>query len=137
VRWVVLGPVALLLAGLALVVVSVAKGGADVALLVVFPVVYGSSLGFLLGAILLFAGFLSLPFALGMEEDEARSTPSLADPPPPTGASGGVGGFVLIGPVPIVFGSWKGVSRRVRWALAVAGSVLLTVVVVAFLWFLR
>ena len=136
-RWVQLGSVALLLAGIALIAVSVARGGARVALVVVFPVVFGSSLAFLAGVLLLFVGFLTLPFAWATGDEEFSPTSTAAERPSAPGSSGGVGGFVLVGPVPIVFGSWKGVSRHTRWALAAAGAVLLTAVVVAFLWFLR
>jgi len=138
VRAVVLGSVALLVAGLFLVAWSVVDGGASVALLVVIPVISGSSLAFLLGVVLLIAGFFSLPFTLA-EEWEGALAPS--GPTAPTSRSssdqGGAGGFVLIGPVPIVFGTWKGVSRRTRWLLALAGGVLFTLAIVAFLVLVR
>ena len=130
-RWFLLGTLAVLAAGVALVAVSVLEGGANVALLVIVPVVSGSSLTFLLGVVLLVVGFLSLPFATAEGWDEAPpALPSGGTGPPE--AQSGVGGVVLLGPVPIVFGSWKGISRRTRWWLALAGAVLLTV---AFVWF--
>jgi uncharacterized membrane protein len=130
-KWFLLGAVGALVAGVALVAVSVVKGGANVALLVIVPVVSGSSLTFLLGVVLLVVGFLALPFAVA--EGWGETPPALPSngTAPPAG-QGGVGGVVLIGPVPIVFGSWKGISRRTRWWLALAGAVLLTV---AFVWF--
>jgi uncharacterized protein (TIGR00304 family) len=134
-RYAALGSVAALIAGVALVAYSVAEGEASVFLLVVIPAVSGSSLPFVLGVALLIVGFFSLPFTLAMEWDE-EPTSSLASPsnsPPPTSAQGAAGGFVLIGPVPIVFGTWKGVSRRTRWLLAFAGGVLFTFAIVAVL----
>jgi len=132
-----LGAVGALVAGVALIALSIAEGGASIALVVIVPVVSGSSLTFLLGVVLLIVGFLWIPFALVREPDE--ESPSL---PPSTGTApaegqGGVGGFVLVGPVPIVFGSWKGISRRTRWWLALAGAVLLSVALVAFAVVLR
>ncbi len=130
-KWFLLGAVATLAAGVVLVAVSVVEGGASVALFVFVPVVSGSSLTFLLGVVLLVVGFLSLPFALSEDWSEAPPALPLNGTAPPE-VQGGVGGVVLIGPVPIVFGSWKGISRRTRWWLALAGAVLLTV---AFVWF--
>jgi len=131
VKWFLLGAVAALAAGVALVALSVVEGGASVALFVFVPVVSGSSLTFLLGGVMLVVGFLSLPFALAEGWDEApQALPSGGTST--TEGQGRVGGVVLIGPVPIVFGSWKGISRRTRWWLALAGAVLLTV---AFVWF--
>ena len=134
-----MGAVAALLAGVALVALSVAEGRASVALFVIVPVVTGSSLPFLLGVVLIAVGFLSMPFALVAESNESdlalpeRDAAEQAGPP----ARGGVGGVVLVGPVPIVFGSWKGVSRRTLVWLAVAGTVLVIVALVAFVWLVR
>jgi uncharacterized protein (TIGR00304 family) len=127
-----LGVVAILLVGVALIVLSVLVGRASVSLLVIFPVISGSSLTFLLGVVLLIVGFLALPFVLS----EAWESVPLAPSEPATrspNAGSGVGGFVLVGPVPVVFGSWKGISRRARWALAASGAVLLVAVLVVFL----
>ncbi|MGP8158302.1 MAG: TIGR00304 family membrane protein [Thermoplasmata archaeon] len=130
-KWFLLGAVAALAAGVVLVAVSVVEGGASVVLFVFVPVVSGSSLTFLLGVALLVVGFLSLPFALAEDWNEAPPALPSNGAAPPEG-QGGVGGVVLIGPIPIVFGSWKGISRRTRRWLALAGAVLLTV---AFVWF--
>ncbi|HKN07457.1 MAG TPA: DUF131 domain-containing protein [Thermoplasmata archaeon] len=127
-----LGAIAILAVGVALIVVSVFEGRASVSLLVIFPVISGSSLTFLLGVVFLIVGFFSLPFALsdGWESAPPSSSNRTA---PPSNVGSGVGGFVLIGPVPFVFGSWKGISRRARWALALSGAVLFLVVLVVFL----
>lgn len=131
-RPLVLGSVGILAAGIALVAWSVAEGGAAVDLVVFVPVVSGSSLAFLAGVLLLIVGFFSLPFTLAAGEYSPSDASGPEGPPssPPT-PSGGLGGFVLIGPVPILFGTWKGVSRRARWLLALVGAVLLTLAIVA------
>jgi uncharacterized membrane protein len=144
VKWALLGSVVLLATGAVLVAVSVVQGGASVALFGFIPVVSGSSGLFLLGVALLFVGFLSVPFAWAAGESGPAPTlrEEVPEPPPskssvPASRSGGFGGLVLIGPVPILFGSWKGVSSQVRWALAIVGAVIFTVAVVAVLWLLR
>jgi len=126
VRWL---PVVLL--GLAAVLIgdALVRGSAHAALVLVVPVLTGSSAEFLLGVLLLFVGFLSLPFLLsgpGLDEPTPRTGP--AEPP----AHGGV---ILIGPVPIFFGEWRGMSRRAYLWWAALGSVLFVVLLVAALWF--
>jgi len=125
-----------LLAGVALIVQSVLDGGANVTLIVIIPIISGYSLFFLLGVVLLFVGFLSLPFAFASDDPELPLTPPGAADSSPK-ASGGVGGFVLIGPVPILFGNWKGVSRRTQAWLVVVGAVLFIAAIVGFVLFVR
>jgi uncharacterized membrane protein len=112
-----LAPV-LIASGVSVVAASVLLGAARVAVVVVIPVVYGGSALFLIGVLLLIAGIFTLPFSF-----EGPSAGS--DDPPPVGS----GGLVLIGPVPLFWGSARGVSRRVRIAAAIAGAVLLVVVI--------
>lgn len=128
-------PVAFWVPALALIVDSILRGGASVWLVLVFPVVSGQSLEFLVGALLLFAGFLSLPWALFEEEEAPReagpmSASSRTEPPSATGSTGGV---ILVGPVPILLGSWRTASRRARWWLAVAGGAIALVLVAMIL----
>ncbi len=129
-------PVVLLAAGVALVADAVLRGGATLALVVVFPVVSGGTAEFLLGAVLLFVGFATLPLALfpgSPDEDDAPAGPPLRSVAPPAEGSAG-GGLILVGPIPIFFGGWKNVSRRTRWWVAAAGGLLLVVLVaIAFL----
>jgi uncharacterized protein (TIGR00304 family) len=136
VRTLALVSVVLLVAGGALVAFSVADGGASVSLFVIIPVVSGSSLSFLLGVLLLFVGFLSLPFALASEEEDEPTVGDRATARSEE-SGGGFGGVVLVGPVPVVFGSWKRISHRARWVLAVLGAVLFTATVVWVALFLR
>lgn len=143
-KWGILGSVALLVTSAVVIALSVAEGGANVAIFGIIPVISGSSALFFLGVVLLFVGFLSVPFALATEWEE-EPAPARPGPAPPLPANteasppsrGGFGGVVLIGPFPILFGSWKGISRQARWALALAGALLLTAFVVAVLWLLR
>lgn len=134
VRWVGLLSVVALISGAALVVLSVVAGRATVSLVVIVPVVSGSSGEFLLGVVLLIAGLFSLPWAF-MDTATEASPPSASRGPPESsnGSGGGTGGLVLVGPVPIFFGSWRGVSRRTRWIVALVGAAVLALFVVGWL----
>ena len=109
------------------------RGGASLALVVVVPVIFGASTEFFLGVVVLFFGFVTLPLAFGYtfvtDEASEGQPPSRAEAPPEE-----VGGLLLIGPVPIFFGRWKHVSRRIRMAAVAVGAVLLGVAVGLFLW---
>lgn len=115
--------VGLLAAGAALLAAAVLEGGAALALVVVVPVLYGRSLAFILGVALLVSGFFTLPLALGSSE------PDDAPADGPTTPAAGTGGLVLVGPVPIFFGAWSGVSLRTRWLVALLGLAVLAVLV--------
>ncbi|MGP8073976.1 MAG: TIGR00304 family membrane protein [Thermoplasmata archaeon] len=129
-------PVAALVAGVALVVYSVLVSAASVSLVVFVPVLTGRSTAFLGGVALLVVGFLTLPLTF--------AGPALPGTPSPASPAGspqadeevgptGVGGLVLLGPVPIFFGSWSRVSRRVRWAAVLLGVAVLAGLLVVFL----
>lgn len=124
-RWL---PVVLL--GLAAVLLGDAllRGSAHAALVLVVPVLTGSSAEFLVGVLLLIVGFLSLPLLVSGTYADERETGS-ADTEAPRH-----GGVVLIGPVPIFFGEWRGMSRRAYLWWAALGSVLFVVLLVAALW---
>ncbi|MGP8071515.1 MAG: TIGR00304 family membrane protein [Thermoplasmata archaeon] len=124
-------PCLLLLAGAGLLVDAVLQGGASVALVVVVPVVFGGSVEFFLGVLLLFLGLVTLPWALGLSFDveTEESSTALRDRAP----SAEVGGLILIGPVPIFFGRWRSVSRRTRLAVAALGGALVLLLVIVVL----
>ncbi len=110
-----------LVGGIALVVEAVLRGQVSGAVVVVFPVFYSSSGLFAAGVALIFlaivlAAFSSFSAGPGSE----RTLPATAES----------GGFVLLGPVPIVFGS---VHPPVRW-LVVLGAVLTALIVALALW---
>lgn len=121
IRWV--AP-ALLLAGVGLLVASVLAGNAHAALVVIFPVVTGSSAGFLAGLLLVVLGLLALPLTVSVG----------ADPDPRRGDEvEEAGGVLLFGPIPIFVGGWKGAGRRAYGAWALVGLVLSVLAVVVFL----
>lgn len=121
--------VAAFLAGIVLVVLAVIDGRATVSLVVIVPVVTGASGEFLLGVVLIVVGMFALPWALAEEREEDRPLPT---PEAQPGSSPASGGLVLVGPVPIFFGSWRGVSRRTRWIVALVGTVVLALFVIGW-----
>jgi uncharacterized protein (TIGR00304 family) len=129
-RWAVV-PIGLLGASAALIAWAILHGGASLAVVVVVPVIFGSSVIFFAGVVLLLAGLFTVPLAFepGVETEE---TPVASPPGPAPSSSGGGGGLVLIGPVPIFFGSWKHVSSRTRLWVAGVGAAILVVAAVAF-----
>ncbi|MCI4372633.1 MAG: DUF131 domain-containing protein [Thermoplasmata archaeon] len=131
-RWWV--PALILGIGIALIADAVVRGSASVALLAIFPVVSGNSTEFLLGVVLLLVGFLTLPFAFFSFHEMSDAPPIGAAPLRGETPTGEVGGLVLIGPVPIFFGSWKSVSSRTKWAVALVGGLLLVGLVLVAFW---
>jgi uncharacterized membrane protein len=123
---------ACLAAGVILLIEAVRTGGARLFLFLIFPVLSGSSLAFGLAVVFLVIGLFLLPlvFVRG-EPSEIPAAGTVAAGPSSSPEEGGAGGLVLIGPVPIFFGSWR---RRppisYRWAVLI-GVVL---AVLAFLW---
>ena len=125
-----LGP-ALLLSGLVLFGVAIARGPARLDIVVIVPVLTSSSPLALLGVLLLFVGVLFLPLSFAAEEEPGAAPPGPAGPPPGAGAARG--GVLLVGPVPVFFGDGKRPSRRSYWLAVLAGSLALGLLVAVFL----
>ena len=127
-------PVLVFAAGLACIAVAVAEGEAEVSLLLIFPVFSGSSALFMLGTLLIvlsfFVGFAMLAMGqkeLGRFQRELGQPVEQRQPQKETK----YGGVVLVGPVPIAFGS----DRTTAVIMLIIGIVLAIVVlglIVAF-----
>jgi uncharacterized protein (TIGR00304 family) len=121
------------LAGCLFIGYAVATGEAEVSLVIIFPVFSGSGALFLLGIVLIIASFF-VGFALLAMGPTGRFP---EDVPPPAHLrpleerrrTTKYGGVVLIGPIPIAFGSDKNLAL---FMLAI-GIVLAGVFLVAFL----
>jgi uncharacterized protein (TIGR00304 family) len=122
------GP-ALLVAGFIVVVAAVLSGAATLTLFVFIPVISGNSVLLILGLLLLVSGFFLLPLTVldlpVHDEDPANAPRSAAGR---TSSSVSSGGFVLIGPIPIVWGSWNARERRLVYGLALTLGIFLTIV---------
>ena len=133
-RWV--GP-ALLVASVLSIAGAIRTGGARLFLVLFIPVVAGSGLLLLLGVVLLLSGLFLLPFSFVRDAEEHAPgephpplRPGEASPERTSAAAGG--GLLLIGPVPVFFGSWRGrPPYGYGWAI-VLGVVLVLVAVVLF-----
>jgi uncharacterized protein (TIGR00304 family) len=120
-RPLLLAAFASLAGGIGLVVEAVLRGQVSGAVVVVFPVFYSSSGLFAAGVALIFLAIVLAAFSsVSADSRSERSLPATTE----------TGGFVLLGPVPIVFGS---VHPPVRW-LVVLGAVLSAVIVALALW---
>lgn len=120
----------LIVAGLAVVALAVVSGAAHLALLVIVPVIYGSSLLFGLGVLLIVVGMVGL-FLGGTAvtlstEDQMNSGAASQRSAPSTS----VGGVVLLGPIPIIFGSEKGWTP---YLIVLAVVILIALIVAAVL----
>ncbi len=137
-RW--LG-VAGIVAGAALIAASLATGEGHAYLLLIFPVFTSTGALGLLGIVALFAGIAMAMFSLAAGGIPAMEAPGTAPPPaqaPPSGPSMAapaprLGGVVMLGPIPLVFGSD---ARITKWMIAL-GIVLLALTVAVWLFLLR
>jgi len=119
-------PVAVFLGGLACIAAAVATGEADVELVLVFPVFSGSSGLFLIGTALIVLSFLIVfaMMATARGESYGNTVAPTASQAPKAEGKTHYGGVVLIGPIPIAFGSSKKVAL-VMLVLGIAMAVVL------------
>ncbi len=114
--------IAMILGGLAGLVVAYAQGDAELSVVVVIPVLSGTGAPFALGVLLLMGGFFLLFLSWGMrtmaavalEEEEEPAAPRPREPSAaggPASAGSQWGGVVFIGPIPIAFGSNPRMNR--------------------------
>ena len=127
----------LFIGGMCLIAASVATGEADISLVVVIPVISGTGGVFLLGILLIVAG-LVLGFTLiamrGAEwaghHEPARTDENGLHHATRKKREVRYGGVVLIGPIPIAFGS----NRRMAITMLVVG-IIIAVVTLALILF--
>jgi len=131
----ILGGYALIVLGFFLILLSMFTGESHAALFLIFPVIYGEGFLPLLGFLLIFAGMLLiffLPFRIHTHqipsenyemEDEHMVLPT------ENKVEKKYGGVILIGPIPIVFGSDKNMAL-------IATTIALIVLAIFLLFFL-
>ncbi len=124
-------PIVLFVLAFALLAAAVASGGASFFLLLILPGLVGSSPLFAGGILCLILAFLTIPLAYSPSVEGPRTYPT-SGPSPATPDSSGAAGVVLIGPLPIFFGRWRGVRGRAHWLAVLAGLVLVAVAVLLF-----
>jgi uncharacterized membrane protein len=129
-RWTSYLPILVVLAGVTLLIDATLRGTAHASIVLIVPVLSGSSPEFVIGTLLTFLGILGiLLLAAGVEVERGGG-----DAAPPGGRGGGV---VLIGPVPIFFGEWKAIGRRGYWGWVTVGAIVsaLIILLAVWLWF--
>ena len=127
----------LFLGGMGLIAAAVVTGEADISLVVIIPVISGTGGVFLLGMLLVVAG-LVLGFvlvAMGQTEwvdhqEPARMNENGLHHAGREKREARYGGVVLIGPVPIAFGS----DRKVAVTM-LAGGIIIAIVTLALILF--
>jgi len=124
IRW--LGP-ASFLAGVLTMALAVARGEANVYLVLVIPVIVGTGPLAFLGVFLVFAGFL-LTFLLWPSRPDAEPGGGAVLPISPEGAPPARrwGGVLFLGPIPVIFGS----DPRMTRTMLLIGVVLFLALVV-------
>ncbi len=126
----------LALLGLCLIGFGIFTGELQVALFIIFPLVYGQGLLGAAGIFLIFLGFVVFFLSFSVETAPSRKEASGDESPPAEREKSRFGGVVFIGPIPIVFGSGKELLRN-RWFLAsivaIAAIMLILIVIVIFL----
>ena len=126
----------LAICGIALIGYSVASGEGSAGVVLFIPVFYGSGLFAFLGVLFImaaiFLGFFGFAVQMGsMEDFENSQEPRSSQPSKPrVQKSIKGGGVVLIGPIPIIFGSDK------KTAIVLAVLAIVLIIAVAFLFYL-
>jgi uncharacterized protein (TIGR00304 family) len=125
-------PLAIFIGGIVAVAAAVASGEADVSLIVIFPVFTGSSGLFILGISLIILSFFASFGVLAMAPPDSQRQ-DLEQPLQPIQRDSRretkYGGFVLIGPIPIAFGSDKSMTLL----MLVIGFGIAVLLLIAFL----
>ena len=128
-----LGPL-VLASGVAVVALALARGEASLSLALVIPVIVATGPWGGLGIALVVFGLVAT-FLLGISPDRPGTVGSPVDTPMPGESSTRRrwGGVVLVGPLPIVFGSDARVSREMLLLAAILLLVLTVLTVLVFL----
>src|SRR6058998_3736152 len=131
IRW--LGP-ASIMAGVLTMALAVARGQANVYLVLVIPVIVGTGPLAFLGVFLVFAGFL-LTFFLWSSRLDAEPGDRDDLPISPEGATPARrwGGVLFLGPIPVIFGSDPRITRMMLLIGVVLFLALVVLTVLALL----
>ena len=118
-------PIIIFVCGIACMAAAVLTGEAEVSLVLIFPIFSGSSGLFILGVILIMlsfiVGFVMLTASqIALTRTMAPPSDFPQEPVKPPAVERRVGGVVLVGPVPIAFGS----DMKMALAMLVLGIVL-------------
>ncbi len=114
-------PFLIFLTGILLVLLSVFRGEADVALILFIPVISGGGLFISIGILLIFLSFFLffiIPFFGTYRRSEKKETTYQIEEKTKTG------GVIFIGPIPIIFGESESTAKKMMYLGLVIGLIL-------------
>lgn len=111
IRAVALISLTLFLAGIALLVISVATEEGEIGLFIVFPFIIAEGAIAVLAAVLIFVGIVMMMISFFVAPVIIDEPGPVEDGPTRVKSNKRFGGVVLIGPVPIIFGSDRSTAK--------------------------
>ncbi len=114
--------------GIAFFTIGFLSGDVETGVFIVFPFLSGSDIYAFLGFIFIFIAILLFMFGFASCAVSEDFSSGIEEPGPPKKTSVKGGGVVLIGPIPIVFGSnWK-----IAMVMMIVAIILITIAFFAF-----
>jgi uncharacterized protein (TIGR00304 family) len=119
----------LFVSGVALIIVSVSNGEGQVGLFLIFPFIITQGWIGAVGSLLLFLAVISvfIGFWTSAAQDLGQAPVETSSPAPAARTKKNYGGVVLIGPIPIVFGSDEKIAKSM---LIIAAAILAAFVLI-------
>jgi uncharacterized protein (TIGR00304 family) len=119
----------LFVSGVALIIVSVSNGEGQVGLFLIFPFIITQGWIGTVGSLLLFLAVISvfIGFWTSATQDLGQAPVETSSPAPAARTKKNYGGVVLIGPIPIVFGSDEKIAKSM---LIIAAAILAAFVLI-------
>ena len=114
-------PLILFLIGISLIILSVIKGESQLALFLIFPVIYGAGVIMIFGILMIFLSFASLFFIIPSQVDNQ---------PTEIQRDSKWGGIIFVGPIPIVIGKDRSITRTMLYI----GLVIAVIMAVIYAW---
>jgi uncharacterized protein (TIGR00304 family) len=111
-KW-LLASLILFVSGVVLIITSVSNGEGQVGLFLIFPFIVTQGWIGAVGSLLLFLAIISvfIGFWTSATQDSGQPSVETSSPTPATRTKKNYGGVVLIGPIPIVFGSDEKIAK--------------------------
>jgi uncharacterized protein (TIGR00304 family) len=119
----------LFVSGVALIIVSVSNGEGQMGLFLIFPFIITQGWIGAVGSLLLFLAVISvfIGFWTSATQDPGQTPVEMSSPTPAARTKKNYGGVVLIGPIPIVFGSDEKIAKSM---LIIAAAILAAFVLI-------
>ncbi|MFO7992346.1 MAG: DUF131 domain-containing protein [Thermoplasmata archaeon] len=125
-------PFVIFILGLSLVIYSVVKGETDLYLFLIFPVFVGGGWYMLLGALLMISAFI-LAFIIPLHSYSQKADRDTYTRHTSTKKDTEFGGVIFIGPIPIIFGKDKKMSKTMLFVGLAIALILFVLYVLIFL----